>query len=384
MRRRAYLARLAAGGSTLTAGCVGARVSRSAPDDPTATATPGRRLADVDLPVPESALVPAIHSVIPAIVEPAFARDWTGVAIEAGGETVEPRLEPSTPVIGVERNGVARAYPLGVLERHEVVNDDLPSPPGVDADREPLLVTYCPSCGSSMTAIRQVRRNVALFEVSHFLWRSNLVLRDAATGSLWSQLLAGAIRGPATGEQLTLVPSTLVPWDAWQDAHPDTRVLLPPPLSTTLYDIGGDEYEYARFTDTAPIIGEDADGPATTRTLVIGVAADGEAAAYPLEAVQAAGVVNDVVGETSVVVAAGPGGTLVAYERRVDGETLRFQRADERSLTAGGSRWLVDRGLAVDGPHDGTQLRRANDVPPLFRFAWEDFHPGTRIYGEGS
>lgn len=382
MDRRGYLESLAAGVIALVSGCIGARVPRSTPGRPTDANTPGKRLAGVDLPVPESELVRAIHSVIPAIVEPAFGRDWSGVEIQVGGETVEPRLRPTTPVIGVDRNGVARAYPLGILERHEVVNDALPAPASSDADREPLLVTYCPSCGSSMTAIRRVRGNAALFEVSHLLWRSNLVLRDGATGSLWSQLLAGAIRGPATGEQLTLVPSTLVPWEAWRDANPDTRVLLPPPLSKTLFDIGGDRYDYNRFTDTASIIGADADG--SGRTLVIGVTADGAAAAYPFEAVAMAGVVNDVVGETPVVVAVGPGGTLVAYDRRVGDTALRFRRVDQRTLTAGGSRWLIDRGFAVDGPHEGTQLRRANDVPPLFRFAWVAFHPETRIYGEES
>lgn len=382
MHRRAYLASLAAGSGALVAGCVGARVSGSGDRTPTAARTPGQRLADVDLPVPESELTQAIHSIIPAIVEPAFARDWSGVELEAGSRTFEPRLRPETPVIGVERHGVARAYPLRVLERHEVVNDAVPVSAGTNADREPLLVTYCPSCGSSMTARRRVGEAVPIFEVSHVLWRSNLVLRDSATRSLWSQLFAGAIRGPATGQQLSLVPSTLEPWASWRNAHPQTRVLLPPPLSGTLYPIGGEEYEYARFTETAPIIGEDSDRGVAGRTLVIGVAAGDEAVAYPFEAVAAVGAVNDVVGGTPVVVAVGPGGTLVAYERRVEGETLRFRRMDEETLAAGGSRWLVGRGVAVDGPFEGIGLRRANDVPPLFRFAWEDFHPDTRVYGE--
>jgi hypothetical protein len=59
-----------------------------------------------------------------------------------GSKTFEPRLQPSDPVIGVERNGVARAYPLSVLERHEFLNDDHPRGAGAGDDREPLLVTY--------------------------------------------------------------------------------------------------------------------------------------------------------------------------------------------------------------------------------------------------
>lgn len=346
---------------------------------PRATTT---RLADVDLPVPASALQPAF-GVVPAIVEPAFGPDWRGVEMTVGSTTYRPRLRPEEPVIGVEGNGVARAYPLGVLERHEVVNDAFPRA-GERPGDTPLLVTYCPSCGSSMTAVRRVGGEAATFTVSHRLWRSNLVLRDAATGSLWSQLLATAIRGPATGERLALVPSTLESWASWRAAHPDTEVLLPPPLSATQHDIHEPTYGYDRYEASAAIIGEDPGGPGADagRTLVVGVTADDEATAYPFETVAAAGVVNDVVGGRPVAVAVAPGGTLVAYDRRVGDETLRFRGVDETRLVAGGSRWLVGRGVAVDGPYEGTVLRRANDVPPLFRFAWEAFHPDTEVYGE--
>lgn len=184
MHRRSYLAALGTGVTGLMAGCVGAQVP-SSPTGADSSRTASRAgLEHADLPVPREELVATIHSVIPAIVEPAFGPDWSDVSIEVGSKTFEPRLQPSEPVIGIERNGVARAYPLSVLERHEIVNDDLPGAPGTGDDREPLLVTYCPSCGSSMTAVRRVRGNPAVFEVSHFLWRSNLVLVDNATDSL--------------------------------------------------------------------------------------------------------------------------------------------------------------------------------------------------------
>lgn len=384
MDRRAYLARLAAGSLAAAAGCVGAQIAEGDLDTPPPSpesALPSHT-GNVELPVPKDDLVPAINSAIPAIVTPVFARDWSGVEIEAGSTTYEPRLRPMDPIIGVERGETTRAYPLAVLERHEVVNDSLP--PGPEPGGEPLLVTYCPSCGSSMTALRRIGGEVAVFEVSHFLWRSNLVLRDLATESLWSQILATAIRGPATGEQLTLVPSTLTTWESWQGSNPDTEVLLPPPLSETIWAVHARSYSYDRFTESAAIIGEDDDVKGTGRTLVIGIQADGEAKAYPFEAVAAAGVVNDVVGDVPVVVAVATDGTLVAYDRRVDGDTLRFRRGEDSTLRAGCSRWLVGPGIAIDGPYDGVTLRRANELPPLFKFAWVDFYPDTGIYGEGA
>lgn len=59
----------------------------------------------------------------------------------------------------------------------------------------------------------------------------NLVLYDEATGSFWSQLLAQAICGLQTGEDLTLVPATVTSWSAWWSEYPETDVLLPPPYS---------------------------------------------------------------------------------------------------------------------------------------------------------
>lgn len=181
---------------------------------------------------------------IPAIVEPAFASDWSGIGRD---------LSADATVVGLERAGEARAYPLTVL-RFEIVNDRF---------EEPVLVTYCPLCSSGLTAIRRVAGEATVFGNTSFTWRApagpgqsaleqdrvfgvsrrgpdeatndpNLVMFDTATGSFWSQLLAQAICGPRTGEALTLIPSTVTTWASWRDRHPDTTVLLPPPHSRTV------------------------------------------------------------------------------------------------------------------------------------------------------
>jgi hypothetical protein len=79
-------------------------------------------------------------------------------------------------------------------------------------------------------------------------------------------------------------------------------------------------------------------------------------------------------------VATGPDGTLVAYDRRVDGRTLTFSAGDGDHLRAGGSRWRVLTGDAVDGPFEGATLSRANERSPMFWFAWAEFHPDTALY----
>jgi len=309
---------------------------------------------------------------IPAITDPAFGADWSDwSAVPEHRPEDPPALEDAAPVVGVGRDGEPRAYPLRILDHHEVVNDSFAGA---------LLVTYCPLCGSAVVARSEVRGEETTFGVSGKLWRNDLVLYDEATDSLWSQLLATAIRGPATGERLELVPSSLSTWGEWREAHPDTRVLLPPPGSATV-DGRDSRYQYELskygYEEERQVVGYDS---SAEYTLVVGVVHGGEAVAYPFDAVRTAGAVNDRVGGLPVVVTVTPGGSLAAYERVGAGETFRFAVADERHLRAGGSRWERTTGRAVDGPHEGTRLSPANERSPLFRNAWEDFHPDSRVW----
>ncbi|MDZ7701597.1 MAG: DUF3179 domain-containing (seleno)protein [Halobacteriales archaeon] len=148
MQRRRLLG-LLTGAAAGLAGCAG-----GFPGAGTETASPTRTpavgsVADVDLPVPADQLVRSVpRDGIPAITEPAFAADWSGVELQAkdlfGNEkTIRPRLDDDERVIGVERGGEARAYPLRLLNWHELVNDTLGGP---------LLVSYCPLCRSGLTA----------------------------------------------------------------------------------------------------------------------------------------------------------------------------------------------------------------------------------------
>jgi hypothetical protein len=383
MRRRRLLATLAAGATAL-AGCAEGEDGTPAnsggqpdggPAGATATATPTATVRDVDLPVAGSELrQPLPEDRIAAIIEPAFAPDWSGLDAPEGVD--RPLLPDDAPVVGVERGGTARAYPLRVLNWHEVVNDDLGGP---------LLVTYCPLCGSSIVAERTVGGEPTVFGVSGKLWRNDLVMYDRATGSLWSQLLAAAIQGPRTGDRLSLLSSAFTSWREWRDRTPGTEVLLPPPHSNT---VRGREatrnYFNPRSSSEGQLIGYDheTEDGLYSRTFVVGVRHGGAARAYPFDDVREAAVVNDRVGGLPVVVTTTPAGGMAAYVRRVGGTTTDFEAVGKGMLAAGGSRWERATGRAVDGPHEGATLERANDEPPMFWEGWSNFHPETGIYGE--
>ncbi len=365
---------MATAGVLGSAGCLSAPRAQDRPDETGASrgsesaATPGPPDPDVDLPVPRSDLVRgAERDGVQAVVDPAFGPDW---------RSQERSLVDDDLVIGVTREGAARAYPLPVLRVHEVVNDEFGGP---------LLVTYCPLCASAVTAERTVGGEPTVFGVSGLLYNADLVMYDRATDSLWSQILARAIRGPETGTRLDIVASTLTTWGAWRRDFPGTQVLLPPPASETVpsppdYGSGPIGHgQHGRVGVGVPGELQNSDDRLPATALVVGVTHDGVSRAYPFDRVRSAGVVNDRVGGLPVVVATGP--TPHAYDRRVAGETLTFDPGNGGRMVAGGSEWSVASGRALNGPHEGRRLRPVTGVSSMYWFAWAEFSPDTDVYG---
>lgn len=132
-------------------------------------------------------------------------------------------------VVGVVVGGVARAYPLRILNAHEVVNDVL-------AD-VPIAVSYSPLSDSAVVLDRNVAGAERRFGVSGLLLNSNLVFFDRGeTPSLWSQIGLEAIAGPLAGTRLEPLPDVNVTtWASWLARHPDTSVITGDPDSGRLY-----------------------------------------------------------------------------------------------------------------------------------------------------
>ncbi len=110
----------------------------------------------------------------------------------------EVGLGPQEPVIALTINGDMRAYPLGILIWHEIVNDVVG---GV-----PVAVTYCPLCNSAIVFDRRVDGRVLEFGTTGKLRFSDLVMYDRQTESWWQQFLGEAIVGAMTGTRLKMIP----------------------------------------------------------------------------------------------------------------------------------------------------------------------------------
>ncbi len=126
-------------------------------------------------------------------------------------------MRPNDRILGVVINGTTKAYPIRILNWHEIVNDRI--------DNNFFAVTYCPLCGTGVAFSAAVNHRMLNFGVSGLLYNSDVLLYDRNTQSLWSQILGQAISGELVGQKLTPIALSHTTWRAWFAEHPDTSVL---------------------------------------------------------------------------------------------------------------------------------------------------------------
>jgi hypothetical protein len=252
------------------------------------------------------------------------------------------------PVLGLAIGDDRRAYPLRIMNWHEVVNDRFGG--------RSVVVTFCPLCGTGVAFEARVAGKELDFGVSGLLYNSDVLLYDRQTQSLWSQLLGQAISGPLKGTKLQAIALTHTTWADWRRQHPKTRV-----LSTNT----GRARPYLRD----PYAGYEASEelyfpvslPAAFRSVglhpkerVLGVSVGGQHMAFPF--VELAKSAN---------------------------QNQRDTRDHEVSESLGGQAIVVrfnaeaGRATAYDA--------RGNQLPAVvgFWFAWAAFHPETQVFRAG-
>ena len=121
-------------------------------------------------------------------------------------------LNGSDPVIGIKIGNTAVAYPLHILNWHELVNTVI--------EHQPILVSYCPLCGTGMVFSAKVGVKELDFGVSGLLYNSDVLFYDTQTESLWSQILKRSIAGSLQGKELESIPSEHTTWAAWKKTTP--------------------------------------------------------------------------------------------------------------------------------------------------------------------
>lgn len=222
---------------------------------------------------------------------------------------------PGDLVIGVALGGAARAYPVGVLNWHEVVNDTLG---GI-----PIVVSWNPLSGCAVVYDRRVGGERLQFGVSGLLYNSNLLMYDRREGgegeSLWSQLLGCAVTGPAAGreEKLIPLPASLTGWEVWRDLFPGTSIIDRDPAKIKLYKKKPYTTYYTSRKLRFPAEPLPEDGGIPLKAPVVALSVGGEEHVYSVEGI------------------AGRAGPRGVWETEVGGERVEFRWVEKpRSVIA--------------------------------------------------
>ena len=240
-------------------------------------------------------------------------------------------LNDDNVVFALDYKGEARAYPQRILNSHEIVND-------VVAD-DPILISFCPLCGSALAFDRKVDGQTSEFGVSGKLLNNDLIMYDRQTESLWEQITGEAIVGEQFGKRLKQIPMSGMRWSQFKQEFPNGKVLS----RDTGFSRNYDRYPYGTYEQDRstlfPVEGG-IDQTIHPKTVVYGVEVNGKFKAYEEDKIKAQGTIKDKIGGVEIEISYNNGDVTVKN---------------------------LDTGEEVVATR-------------LFWFAWKSFRPETKLY----
>jgi len=319
-------------------------------------------------------------------------------------------------------NGLSAACPREGWLRHEHIKwldgeDPLDALPDVAAGDEaletgiagqvpglPVMLAYCTLCGAGVLydvsipdlaytgqdgARVELGDTVLEFGSSGLLMRSNKLMYDRNTDTVWNAITGEPAFGPLTtsGVVLDVLPVVVEDWASWLAAHPDTSVLSLDTGFRRNYTNGAAYNDYFNSTELMFPSWQQDTALIENKEMVFALRLQGQAKAYPLATIIPERIVNDRVGQTDVVIVAEatperdffePGGAAVrAYDRQ--GYSFSAD-ADKAELVSGDGRiWRISEEALV--ATDGERLPRIGGHLAYW-FGWFGFYPDTLVYGE--
>ncbi len=304
--------------------------------------------------------------------------------------TADSYLEDAEPVVYLDIDGDARAYPVQILIWHEIVNDVVGG--------EPVAITYCPLCNSAVTYRRVIGDETVTFGTSGALYNSALVMYDRTTESLWTHYDGRAVIGALTGYELEPISAPLLSWADFKAQFPD-GVVLDRERTGARRDYGSNPYGgYDSVGSTPFLFRGDADARAELLRRVVGVSVGDTARAWTLDSLMngEASVTVGAIGEKDLIIFWKAGqasaldsstisegfevGSVGVFEPTIDGRALTFAAEGSTFVDVEtGSQWSIT-GRAIEGELEGQQLV---PVPHLdtFWFSWSSYQGETDLIG---
>lgn len=296
---------------------------------------------------------------------------WGGVRKEGIPSLNNPDLIHATDadylhgddlVFGVAINEDARAYPLRIMGWHEMFNDVIG---GV-----PVALAYCTLCGSGIlfeTTIEE-QNDPLVFGSSGFLYRSNKLMFDRASHSLWNQFTGRPVSGPLARSDIEMRQRPLVidTWDNWQKANPETRVLSLKTGHDRDYGSGVVYNDYFASPDLM-FPAKVNQSRLKQKDYVFGVRQFGGAKAWPLDAFRDTPVINDeILGRPLILIGDPKTRTVRAFERG----TRQFSGDAAALRSDDGKNWRLNENALISS--DGQRLPRvAGHI--AYWFAWNSY-----------
>ncbi len=304
---------------------------------------------------------------------------WGGVAQDGIPPLRRPTMIPADAakylkdehvVFGIEVNGDVRAYPKRVLAWHELFVDKVGD--------TPIAGVYCTLCGSMIVYKTEFNDMNHELGTSGFLYRSNKLMYDRATQSLWSTLLGEPVIGPLVGQGISLERLYLVTttWGEWKKRHPETKVLSIETGHKRDYSEGAAYREYFA-TDDLMFNVPKLDTRLNNKAEVLGLIfreAPNQALAISTEHLLENRIYHDQLGELSFVVLTDESGANRVYETK----GVRFKDWDGVNSVqdSEGVHWsLSESKLQAE---DGRTLYRL-PAHRAFWFGWFSAYSHTKL-----
>ncbi|MGH8497554.1 MAG: DUF3179 domain-containing protein [Blastocatellia bacterium] len=302
---------------------------------------------------------------------------WGGVHVDGIPSLDNPKLIEAKEasylldndlVFGVSINGDERAYPLRIMGWHEMFNETIG---GV-----PVALAYCTLCGSGILFETKAegREKPFVFGSSGLLYRSNKLMFDRETDSLWNQFIGEPVTGPLakSGIRLKIRSVVITDWLSWKSSHLGTKVLS---LDTGYNRNYGSGVVYADYFASPELMFPTSvrdESRIKRKDYVFGIRDTGIARAWPIDAFAKEAVINDEFnGKPLVLIGDVTTLTVRAYER---GEHNFTAGADAMSLRSGLADWKLSEDALV-GPGGATLKRVSGHI--AYWFAWDGYLGGV-------
>ncbi len=283
-------------------------------------------------------------------------------------------LSDNDIVIGFQSDGAARAYPLKILDWHEIINDDL--------NGKKVAIIYCPLTGTGIAWKRTINGEVTTFGVSGLLYNANLIPYDRLTDSNWSQMRLDCVNGPLSGEVIETYHLVETTWKTWKEMFPNSTVVS----TNTGFSRDYNRYPYGDYkTNNSkllfPVSSTDSRIPGKER--VLAVIENKKAKVFQFKNFDGGTsiITNQFEGLDFVVVGNKGKNFMAAFEKKIkdiDREFTTIADGENIMQDAQGNKYNLF-GTITEGPDEGESLVCMTSFMG-FWFSFDSFYPNTEIF----